>query len=84
MKVLYFARVAELVGTREETLTEVPATVTTVGALVELLKARNPRFAAAIGDGAWLRVAVNQSFAQMATPVGVHDQVAFFPPMTGG
>lgn len=83
MKVLYFAWMKERVGAAEETLSP-PATVTTVGALVDWLRARSPGHAAAFGDARVVRCAVNQELATPATTVAANDEVAFFPPMTGG
>ena len=82
MHVLYFAWVREKIGTAEEDLGPLPAT--TVGALIEILRARSPRHAEALAERAKLRVAVNQDFAGDETPVNPGDEVAIFPPVTGG
>jgi len=83
MRLLYFAWVREKVGTGEEVVTP-PAGVTTVGALLDHLKGLSPRHAAALEDRAALRIAVNQDFATDDTAVGAADEVAIFPPVTGG
>jgi molybdopterin synthase sulfur carrier subunit len=83
MKVLYFAWLKERVGRAEETVTP-PAAVTTVGALADWLAGLSPGHAAAFADRATVRCAVNQEFATADTPVGAGDEVAFFPPVTGG
>jgi molybdopterin converting factor small subunit len=55
-----------------------------VAALVEHLAARSPGHAAAFANRASIRAAVNQDFATLSTPVAAGDEVAFFPPVTGG
>ena len=45
---------------------------------------RNEKFADALLDFESIRVAVNQEFAELDAPVGQGDEIAIFPPMTGG
>ena len=52
--------------------------------LVEELKAREPRYAAAFEDISALRVALDQELADFDAPLAGVREVAFFPPMTGG
>ncbi len=83
IKLLYFAGLREQVGTRGEDL-EVSPEVTTVAGLRTLLMNRGGAWQTALAQGKALRVAVNQEMAQPATPVKPGDEVAFFPPVTGG
>jgi molybdopterin synthase sulfur carrier subunit len=83
VRLLYFAWVKERVGAGEEEF-ELPGEAVTVGALVETLKRRGPGFAAAFAVPKLVRAAVNQDFAGPETPVRPGDEVAFFPPVTGG
>jgi molybdopterin synthase sulfur carrier subunit len=83
MKLLYFAWVRQKVGVGEETL-RLPAGVATVAALVEFLRARGGGYAGAFADGKRLRAAVNQEHVKFDAAVGPDDEVAFFPPVTGG
>ena len=83
MRVLYFAWMRERMGRSEEDLSP-PSGVATVGALVDWLRARDAMGAAACAETAIVRAAVNQEFAQLDTPVRDGDEVAFFPPVTGG
>lgn len=78
--VLYFAWLRERAGVSQETL-DLPPEVTDVGGLVQHLRARHP---AAFETAAMLRCAVNQEFGDLGTPVRAGDEVAFFPPVTGG
>ncbi len=79
--VLYFAWVRERIGKPREA---VETQATTVADLVEELKKREPRYAAAFADVSALRVAVDQELADFSTPLSGAREVAFFPPMTGG
>ena len=83
VSILYFAWLRERTGTAEETLT-LPAGVGTVDALMTWLRARSPGHAAALAEAARVRCAVNQEFATPETPVHPGDEIAFFPPVTGG
>ena len=83
MKILYFAWFRSRIGVGEEIMTP-PADVATVGQLVEWLKGQSPGHAAAFTDNALVRAAVNQDFAGFEHSVGPNDEVAFFPPVTGG
>lgn len=83
MRVLYFAWVRDRTGTAEETVTP-PADVTTAAALADWLATRSEGHAAAFIDRTKLRLAINQEQAAFADPVAANDEIAFFPPMTGG
>jgi molybdopterin synthase sulfur carrier subunit len=83
VRILYFAWLRERVGTAEESV-QPPEGVATVAALVQWLSARSPGHAAAFAAGRSVRCAVNQDFADPAASVRPGDEVAFFPPLTGG
>ena len=83
MRILYFAWVRERTGTAEETVTP-PATVTTATTLADWLSERSDGHAAAFADRKRLRLAINQDQADFSDPVAANDEIAFFPPMTGG
>ena len=78
---LYFAWVRERIGLPKET---VETTATTVKELVEELRARDERYAVAFSDLASLRVAIDQDLVDFDAPLTGAEEVAFFPPMTGG
>ena len=58
--------------------------MTTVAALVDWLKSRGDGYTDAFADVSIVRVAVNQEYVSMDHPVAPGDEVAFFPPITGG
>lgn len=80
--VLFFAGLREAVGTSSETLA-LPAGVSTVSALRDHLAARGEKWQALAGTKN-LRAAVNQDMVPLMTAIKDGDEVAFFPPVTGG
>ena len=83
VKVLYFASVREKLGKDAEDL-DLPAGVATVAGLRSHLRARGGAWAEAMAEGKLLRAAVNQDMAQPAAAIKAGDEIAFFPPVTGG
>jgi len=80
---LYFAGLRESLGLSRE-LVPLPSGTATVSSLVDQLRSRDDRWTAAFSPGKQWRVAVNQQMADLATPVKAGDEIAFFPPVTGG
>lgn len=83
LSVRYFAWMREHTGTDLETIT-IPEGVTNVGDLVPLLTAMSDGHALALKNMKAVRVAVNRAYGDLDTPVSAGDEVAFFPPVTGG
>lgn len=80
--VLFFAGLREAVGTSSETLA-LPSGVTTVAALRDHLAARGEQWAA-LASAKNLRAAVNQDMVSLSAAIKDGDEIAFFPPVTGG
>lgn len=83
LRVLYFAWLRERVGLGEERVLP-PAEVRDVAGLIAWLRGRDAAHAAAFEHAGVVRCAVNQVLAQPATAITAGDEVAFFPPVTGG
>lgn len=83
IKLLYFAWVREKTRVASEELT-LPDGVATVAELVAWQQARGEGFAEAFADGDVVRAAVNQEHVSFDHPLQDGDEVAFFPPVTGG
>jgi molybdopterin converting factor subunit 1 len=83
MKLLYFAWLKQKTGCTEEEV-QPPPEVTSVAALLDWLETRGPGYAEALSDRAAIRVAVNQEYAAPGDPVKPGDEIALFPPVTGG
>lgn len=78
---LYFAWVRERIGIPREA---VETNARTVMDLVDELRGREERYAAAFADITALRVAVDQQLTDFDASLDGVREVAFFPPMTGG
>ena len=81
--ILYFARLREALGISGEEL-ELPAEVTTVAGLMAWLAARDEAWRQEFHGCKPLRAAVNQALATNSALIKDGDEVAFFPPVTGG
>jgi molybdopterin synthase sulfur carrier subunit len=83
LQVRYFARLREAFGSEGESLA-LPADVKDVAGLVAWLRQRGEAWERELAPGKPVRVAVNQDMAEPSTLVRGGDEVAFFPPVTGG
>jgi molybdopterin synthase sulfur carrier subunit len=83
VKILYFARVRQLVGRGEDRI-EIPAEVRTVSDLIDFLRERDEGCAAAFADRRTLRAAIDKAHVQLDASLLGASEVAFFPPVTGG
>ena len=83
MKVFYFAWVKARTGMGSEEI-ELPPDVKDLGGLVDWLAQRSPGHAAAFADRETVKAAVNHEYAELDHPIVPTDEVAFFPPVTGG
>jgi len=83
MRIRYFAWLKHRVGCAEETL-DPPAEVTSVATLKAFLARRHAGFAEALESRGVVRCAVNQEHVPEDAPLRPGDEVAFFPPVTGG
>jgi molybdopterin converting factor subunit 1 len=83
MKLVYFASLRRQIGLDQEIVAP-PAAIDTVAALIEWLKQRSPAHALLFGGDATIMVAVNQDHADLSHRIAADDEIAFFPPVTGG
>ncbi len=80
---LYFAWLRTKIGTGSEDVAP-PGEVADVSGLLDWLKGRGRGYADALDDLSLVRVAVNQEYVALDHPVEAGDEVALFPPVTGG
>ena len=83
LNVLYFASVRERLGKDAEEI-EVPFEVSTVADLRAHLRMRGGEWGEVFSDKRLVKVAVNQDLAGPTAPIKAGDEIAFFPPVTGG
>ncbi|MDR2189182.1 MAG: molybdopterin converting factor subunit 1 [Azonexus sp.] len=80
IKILYFAGLREALGCSGENL-ELPPDIATVGQLRDWLVSQGRGKLASVKN---LRCAVNQAMTGFDAALGDGDEIAFFPPVTGG
>lgn len=84
VRLVYLARLREALGRADESL-QLPANLpATVAGVIEALRARGGAFAHELAPGRAVRVAVNHATAKPGDAVRDGDEVALFPPVTGG
>jgi molybdopterin synthase sulfur carrier subunit len=83
MKILYFAWLRTRIGTAEE-IVDPPGSVTSAAALIDWLKTRGPNFAEALKNPKLVRIAINREYVGLDHPIKPGDEIALFPPVTGG
>ena len=83
MNIRYFAWLSEHIGVSSEDIAY-DQTMKTVSDLVDVLRQQSTGHKKALADRTLVRVAVNHVYGDINHPVVAHDEVAFFPPVTGG
>ena len=83
MNLKYFAWIAEIIDKREESL-EIPSGIETIGKLIDYLSSIDEAYKKAFEKRKSIKFAVNQVLVNENELISKADEVAFFPPMTGG
>jgi molybdopterin synthase sulfur carrier subunit len=83
VKLRYFAWVRERIGKAEENV-DLPSGIVTVADLVDWLSGRGEEYAHAFDNPKVIRAAIDRSHVKPDTPITGAQEIAFFPPMTGG
>ncbi len=83
MKILYFAWVREKVGKPSETV-DVPSDINTIGDLIAWLKSRGKEYEFAFENIDGIRAAIDQNHQPLDASIAGAQEIAFFPPVTGG
>lgn len=83
VSILYFAKMRETIGIDGEEI-DLPDAVGDVAALADWLSALSPRHDAAFSDRSRIRCAIDQQMARFDAAINDAQEIAFFPPVTGG
>jgi len=83
VRLVYLARLRDALGTGTESV-DLPREVGTVAALLEWLSNRGGAWKHELAPGHAVRIAVDHDMAGLETPIRPGDEVALFPPVTGG
>lgn len=83
IRVFYFARLAEQLDLRQESI-EADEAGHSIANLIDLLRRRGEPFESAFNGETPLLVAINQEMCDLDAAFDDGDEIAFFPPVTGG
>jgi sulfur-carrier protein len=83
IRIVYLARLRDSLGIASESV-DLPADVATVTGLLAWLRQRGDVWARELAPGRAVRIAVNHDVAQRDAAIRAGDEVALFPPVTGG
>ena len=83
IKLFYFAKVREVLGIDREEI-DVESDIKTLAELVAFLKLRGSQWQSIFDMSSSYRMAVNQELAEESHTINSNDEIAFFPPITGG
>ncbi len=83
INILYFARIKESVNYSSENI-DLPKDVVTVTALKNYLALRGENWANLFNGKQVIRAAINHALVDDMAKISAGDEVAFFPPVTGG
>ena len=83
VKLLYFAWVREKTGLGEE-MVDLPGDIKTVSDLIGWLRSRGPEYMAAFEQSDVIRTALDQTHVPHDAAIANAQEIAFFPPVTGG
>lgn len=83
MKILYFSWIKDKLGKSQE-MVQIDNNIKNVENLIEFLKNKNEDYMKVFNDTSSIKVSINMEIASMNDNINDEDEVAFFPPMTGG
>ena len=83
MRILYFSWLKEKIGLNSQEIIK-PKNVETVDDLIAFLREKSEKHKNAFSDLNSIKVAVNQEFSNLEQKIKEKDEIAFFPPVTGG
>ena len=83
MVIKYFSWIKEHIGKSEEQIT-IPTDITNVDQLINYLNEKDIKYNLLFEKKELIKIAVNKTYSSFDTKVSNSDEIAFFPPVTGG
>ena len=83
MIIKYFSWIKEHIGTSEEQI-ELPDHIKNVNELINYLNDIDEKYNLIFDKKELIKIAVNKTYSSFETNINDNDEIAFFPPVTGG
>jgi len=83
MQIKYFSWIKEHIGKSEEEI-NLPHNVSTIEELIFYLENLNDKYKRAFEKKDLIKIAINKSYSSIDDKINNTDEIAFFPPVTGG
>ena len=83
MQIKYFSWIKEHIGKSEEEI-NLPHNVSTIEELMFYLEKLNDKYKRAFEKKDLIKIAINKSYSSIDDKINNNDEIAFFPPVTGG
>lgn len=83
MNILYFSWIKDKLGKTKENIA-IDQNISSVSELITFLESKDETYKEVFKDISSIRVSINMETANMDDPISIDDEIAFFPPMTGG
>ena len=83
MVIKYFSWIKEHIGKSEERI-DLPVNVSTIEELMLYLENLNDKYKLAYKKKDLIKIAINKSYSSIDDKISNNDEIAFFPPVTGG
>ena len=83
MVVKYFSWIKEHIGKSEEQI-DLPSDITNVNQLINFLNETDQKYNIIFKKKELIKIAVNKTYSSFDTKISNSDEIAFFPPVTGG
>ena len=83
MIIKYFSWIKEHVGKSEEQI-ELPDYINNVDELINHLNELDKKYSLILEKKKLIKIAVNKTYSSFDTNISNNDEIAFFPPVTGG
>ena len=83
MKILYFSWIKDKIGKSHEDI-QIKDNIKTIDDLIAYLKKSNESYEKVFKDTSSIKVSINMETANFKDQINNNDEVAYFPPMTGG
>ena len=83
MKILYFSWIKDKIGKTHEDI-QIKDNIKTIDDLIAYLKKSNESYEEVFKDTSSIKVSINMETANFKDQINNNDEIAFFPPMTGG